>query len=79
MKIIINATPVDVPNEPLGYDKIVDLANTQWGKKALHSVTYSHKVPFMELPGERHGTLTPGKSVDPSEGMIIDAVVTGSA
>lgn len=57
----------------LTYQRIVDLADTQWGKTALHSVTFHDRVTG------HGGILSPGRSVVPTEGMSITAVVTGSA
>jgi hypothetical protein len=79
MRIKINAVEYEVSDQPLSYETIVDLADTRWGKATIHTVCYVHKVPFDKLPGERTGMLIPGQSVIPSEGMVIDAVVTGNA
>lgn len=79
MNITINGKPIVTEESVLTYERIVDLADTQWGKTALHSITYSHMVPFTELPGERSGMVAPGKSVPVSAGMTICAVVTGYA
>jgi hypothetical protein len=75
----INGTDFEVEGGWLTYERIVELADTQWGKEALHSVVYSHRLPFDQLPGERNGILSPGKRVVPTQGMVIDAVVTGAA
>ncbi len=77
--IHLNGTMLVVPKDVLTYQEIVDLADTQWGNKALHSVTYHHRVPFDQLPGERGGMLRPGQSVKVTPGMYICAAVTGNA
>jgi hypothetical protein len=57
----------------LTYQRVVDLADTQWGTKALHTIVFGDRVTG------KSGTLTPGRSIVPTEGMSITAVVTGDA
>lgn len=43
------------------------------------SCTYSHRVEFSQLPGERVGSLCRGQSVQTSPGMVITCIGTGNA
>jgi hypothetical protein len=59
----------------LTYERIVELANTAWGKEALHTVTWGVKGRVGK-PGDS-GCLCPGEAVGPEQDMVINAVVTG--
>lgn len=53
------------PVKPPGYDQF-----------PMMSVTYHHKVPFEQLPGERDGSLHKGEKVAVTVGMIINSYCT---
>ncbi len=75
-KVTINGRKVTLTDDDciaLTYQRVVDLADTHWGKKALHSVTFHDRITG------HSGILDPGRSVVPTEGMIIDACVTSNA
>lgn len=76
----------------LTYERIVRMAVNQMLKQKSSepttmtdaelpslSVTYHHRVPFQNLPGERSGTLCRGQQVAVSTGMSINAVDTSNA
>lgn len=76
MKIRVNHREVEVSQAVLTYQEIVDLADSGRSKSALHSITYRVRGPG---DSERSGTVTPGRSIELAEGMVISAMVTDNA
>lgn len=77
--VIINGRPVKVLKGSLAFDRIAILAAgrlekqpTPWGRGPVLTVTYHHK-------DGRQGSLQPGQTVQASEGLVVDAVITGDA
>lgn len=84
----INARDVIHLDEHITYEQVVEHAHPGFFekypdpdplKRPVFTVTYSHKVPWSLLHGERTGSLTPGQKVRCTGGMIINAVITGNA
>jgi hypothetical protein len=78
VQVIINGREVVLSAEDsrgLTYERVVELADTKWGKEALHTVTYWTRGT------NDGGSLAPGigKMVVPRVGMVITAVVTAGA
>lgn len=69
MQIILNGTPVLIEDvETMSYEELVELA----GLKGYPTAVYSWRGP----DGTTSGSLWPGKTVKPREGMIFSVVHT---
>ena len=78
-KIVLNGRELLATGRTISYEQIVEMAKTGFPLEVAHTVTFQHRVHFNRLPGERNGSLTPGKTVPVSAGMVINALVTGAA
>lgn len=77
MKIIVNGQAKEIEPEPVSYERALELAEvTPAQAKAFHSVTFRARIDANTF---RQGMLMPGRSIEPLEGMVFNAYVTGAA
>lgn len=76
MKINVNGKDhAVVPDKPITYEEIVERA----GKRGMPSVAYHGCATIDGEKFEKNGTLIPGESVKPLDGMDFCCVHTGNA